>query len=228
MLVGLLVIGGVAVRTPTMSGASVREGRDSARQADGGRVGMTERGAAARRSLEVWLAERGEDPGARAIPLGIEIPGWTFFRVSFPARPGLEELGERTAYLVVREDGTVVAGPEEEELSRLFRATGLADGRAARGLETLARAVLVFAGKGGLVVSEGDASELARRFEGVELTGPRLERTADETVLAFFAQEEVGPGRAPLSFLEVRVVLDAVGRASLTLRSIPVRFREPG
>lgn len=228
MLAGLLVIGNVTVRTPTASGASVRESRDSAREADGGRVGVTERGAAARRSLEAWLAERGEDPGARATLLGIEIPGWVFFQVSFPPRPGLEDLGERTAYLVVREDGTVVAGPEEEELTRLFLAEGLADGRAARGLETLARAVLVFAGKGGLVVSEGDASELARRFEGVELTGPRLERTADETVLAFFAQEAVGPERAALSFLAVRVVLDTGGRASLTLRSIPVRFRKPG
>lgn len=186
---------------------------------------MAERWAAATRTLEAWLAERGELSGARVTPLGIEIPEWVFFRVSFPPRPGLEELGERHGYHVVREDGTVVSGPVEEELSRLFRAEGLANGKLVPTPETLAQAVLVLAGKGGLVVSDGDASELARRFEGAELAGPRLERTADGVVLVFFAQEEAGPERAPLSFLAARVVVDSGGRASLTLRSIPVRFR---
>jgi len=218
-------MGGISVRTSAASGASGRETNASVPDVNGGRVGMAERRAAAARTLEAWLAERGELPGARVTPLGIEIPGWVFFRVSYPPRPGLEELGETHGYHVVREDGTVVSGPVEEELSKLFRAEGLANGKLVRTPETLAQAVLVLAGKGGLVASDGDASELARRFEGAELAGPRLERTADGVVFVFFAQEEAGPERAPLSFLAVRVVVDSGGRASLTLRSIPVRFR---
>jgi hypothetical protein len=173
--------------------------------------------------LEAWLAVRGEPTGFRVSALGIDVPGWSFFRVSFPPEPGREELGEATRFHAVRDDGSVVTGPAEDELSRLLRKVGLGGGASSVPLGTLSRAVLVLASRGASVVAEEDVPALARRFEGLVFAGPSLESTAGGTVLAFQAQRAAGPGREPLTFLLVRASIDAAGEARLAIEEREVR-----
>jgi hypothetical protein len=177
----------------------------------------------ARTSLERWLAEQGERAGFRVSPLGIDIPGWTFFRVSLPPEPGLEELGEETRYHAVRDDGSVVTGTAETELAPLFRAVGLDGGASSVPLEALSRAVLVLAGRGASVVNEADVPERTRLFEGLAFAGPSLESTPGGVVLAFQAQRAAGTGREPLTFLLVRASVDAAGEARLAIEEREVR-----
>jgi len=175
--------------------------------------------------LEAWLAARGERASLRVSPLGIGIPGWSFFRVSLPPEPGLEELGEETRFHVVRDDGSVVTGPAEEELGRLFRAVDIAGGASSIPLEALGRAVLVLAGRGASVVTGEDVPELARRFSGVEFAGPSLDRTPNGVSLAFLARQDAGPGRAPLRFLLVRASIERLGEVRVAIEPREVRLR---
>jgi hypothetical protein len=177
----------------------------------------------ARTSLERWLAEQGERTGFRVSPLGIGIPGWSFFRVSLPPEAGLEELGEATRFHAVRGDGSVVTGPVEIELARLFRAVGLGGGASSIPLEALGRAVLVLSGRGASVVTGADVPGLALRFEGLAFAGPSLESSQGGAALSFQAQREAGPGREPLTFLLVRASLDASGEARLAIEEREVR-----
>lgn len=188
---------------------------------------MSERQAAARGRLEAWLAERGERGSFRVSPLGIDLPGWSFFRVALPPAPGLEELGEETRFHVVRDDGPVVTGPAEAELARLLAAAGLDRGAPSIPLETLGRAVLVLAGRGASVVAETDVPELAGRFAGLAFAGPSLESTAGGSALSFQAQREAGPGREPPAFLLVRASVEASGVARLEIEEREVRLRRP-
>lgn len=173
--------------------------------------------------LEAWLAVRGEPTGFRVSALGIDVPGWSFFRVSLSPEPGLEELGEATRYHAVRDDGSVVTGTAETELAPLFRAVGLDGGASSVPLETLARAVLVLAGRGASVVTEADVPELGQRFEGLAFAGPFLASSPGGVLFAFQARADAGPGRAPLRFLLVRASIDASGKARLAIEEREVR-----
>ncbi len=184
---------------------------------------MEDLAGTAKTSLEAWLAERGERAGFRVSPLGIDIPGWSFFRVSVPPEAGMEELGEATRFHVVRDDGSVVTGPAETELAPLFRAAGLGSGASSVPLETLARAVLVLAGRGASVVTDVDVPELAQRFEGLAFAGPSLESSPGGVLFAFQARADAGPGREPLRFLLVRASVDASGEARLAIEEREVR-----
>lgn len=173
--------------------------------------------------LEAWLAARGEPTGFRVSALGIEVPGWSFFRVSIPPEPGLEELGDVTRCHAVRDDGSVVTGPAEAELARLFRAVGFGGGTSSVPLGALSRAVIVLAGRDASIVAEDEVTELARRFQGLAFAGPSVESTPGGTVLTFQAQRAAGPGREPLTFLLVRASLDATGEARLAIEEREVR-----
>ncbi len=141
---------------------------------------------------------------------------------------GLEELGGQTRFYVVKDDGSVVTDPVRAELAPLLQAVGLDGGTSSIPLETLARAVLVPAGRSASVVAEADLPELSRLFTGVTFAGPSLERTLAGAVLVFQAQVDAGPGKAPLRFLLVRASIDASGKARLEIEERGVSFRRSG
>lgn len=194
----------------------------SARQ-EGGELADT--APAERKSLEAWLETRGEGTGARISLLSIDLSGWRFFSVSLPPQAGLEELGEETLLHVVRGDGTVVTGPAEEELARVFRSVGLIERRPGLRLEELARAVLALAGRRATVLSDESAADLADRFAGIDFAGPRLEWTPKRAELTFQAQVDAGPSKGPLAFLLVRVTVASSYETSLSVVEREARFR---
>lgn len=223
LAIGAAVLGGTAAEAAPVGGAPPERVEEDGER---GRSGMRERRMEAGKRLEAWLAERGEG-ASRVSPLGIDLPGWSFFRVSLPPEAGLEEPGETSRFHAVRDDGSVVTGHVEIELARLLATAVLGSGEPTAPLETLGRAVLVLAGRGATVVGEAEAAELARRHEGVAFAGPSLERTPAGTALVFQARTDAGPGRAPLSFLLVRASVGVSGEARLEVEERAVRSRRP-
>lgn len=169
--------------------------------------------------LAEFLRQSGTDPsGCRFQRVGLRFPGWTFVSVACATAEPALDAGVPDRPMVVRDDGTVVAGPPDPEIARFLASVGLPDADPGEPLDRVARAVLFLAGDPARVLKDEEAMDWLRVRKGAPLEGPSLVRKRGAATLAFWAQAPAG-GREGPSFVRYEVRLDAKGRARLARKA---------